>query len=143
MYTQLQGMRSLVSQLHIYLYLKRFISPVRGVIRITGVSITSSSFMAASPSFTLTGDTEDGPPETYNWTRNGAPITNNNSFSISIGVNGVTDPNAYDNSRYQSTLTVTGMLPGMYQYSVSNRATNTLTSSINIEGNYDQDIIMI
>ena len=98
--------------------------------------------MAASPSFTLAGDTEGGPPETYNWTRNGAPITNGGSFSISIGVNGVTDPSAYDNSRYRSTLTVTGRLPGMYQYSVSNRATsNTLTSNINIEGSYDQDII--
>ena len=96
--------------------------------------------MAASPSFTLAGDTEDGPPETYTWTRNGAPITNNNSFSISVGVNGVTAA-AYDLSRYRSTLTVTGTLPGMYQYSVSNRATTTLTSNINIEGNFDQDII--
>ena len=92
--------------------------------------------MAASPSFTLAGDTEGGPPENYTWTRNGVPITNNDSFSISIGVNGVTDPNAYDNSRYRSTLTVTGRLPGVYQYSVSNRATNnTLTSNITIEGN--------
>ena len=90
--------------------------------------------MAASPSFTLAGDTEGGPPETYTWTRNGATITNGGSFSISIGVNGVTDPSAYDNSRYRSTLTVTGRLPGVYQYSVSNRATpNTLTSNINIE----------
>ena len=118
------------------------ISPVQGVITGTVVNITSSSFMAASPSFTLVGDTEGGPPETYTWTRNGAPITNGGSFSISIGVNGVTDPSAYDNSRYRSTLTVTGTLPGVYQYSVSNRGTtNTLTSSINIEGNYDQDII--
>ena len=101
------------------------------------MDITSSSFIAASPSFTLAGDTEGGPPETYTWTRNGAPITNNDSFSISIGVNGATDKNAYVNSRYRSTLTVTGTLPGMYQYSVSNRATNnTLTSNINIEGQY-------
>ena len=92
--------------------------------------------MAASPSFTLAGDTEGGPPETYTWTRNGVSITNNDSLSISIGVNGVTDPSAYDNSRYRSTLTVTGRLPGVYQYSVSNRATpNTLISNINIEGN--------
>ena len=102
--------------------------------------------MASSPSFTLAGDTEGGPPETYTWTRNGEPITNGGSFNISIGVNGVTDPSAYNNSRYRSTLTVTGWLPGVYQYSVSNRAThNTLTSNINIEGmysylqcNYDQ-----
>ena len=92
--------------------------------------------MAASPSFTLAGDTEGGPPEIYTWTRNGAPIINGGSFSISIGVNNVTDPSAYDKSRYRSTLTVTGRLPGVYQYSVSNRATpNTLTSIINIEGN--------
>ena len=91
--------------------------------------------MTASPSFTLAGDTEEGPPETYTWTRNGALITNGGSFSISIGVNGVIEPAAYENSRYQSTLTVTGLLPGVYQYSVSNRATpNTLTSNINIEG---------
>ena len=112
---------------------------MQGVITGTVVNITSSSFMAASPSFTLAGDTEGGPPETYTWTRNGAPITNGGSFSISIGVNGVTDPSAYDNSRYRSTLTVTGRLPGVYQYSVSNRATsNTLTSSINIEGDKDK-----
>ena len=92
--------------------------------------------MAASPSFTLAGDTEGGPPETYFWTRNGTPIIDGGSFSISIGVNGMTDPIAYDNSRYRSTLTVTGTLPGVYQYSVSNRATsNNLTSKIvNIEG---------
>ena len=91
-------------------------------------------FLAASPSFTLAGDTEGGPPETSTWTRNGAPITNGGSFSISIGVNNVTDPSAYDKSRYQSTLTVTGILPGVYQYSVSNRATPTLTSNITVEG---------
>ena len=98
--------------------------------------------MAASPSFTLAGDTEGGPPENYTWTRNGAPITNGGSFSISIGVNNVTDPSAYDRSRYRSTLTVTGILPGVYQYSVSNRATpNTLTSNINIEGYTIDDLI--
>ena len=88
--------------------------------------------MAASPSFTLAGDTEGGPPENYTWTRNDAPITNNDSFSISIGVKNITDPDTYTNSRYRSTLTVTGRLPGVYQYSVSNRATNILTSDTNI-----------
>ena len=91
--------------------------------------------MATPPSFTLAGDTEEGPPETYTWTRNGAPISNGGSFSISIGVNGMTDPSAYENNCYRSTLTVTGILPGVYQYSVSNRATsNTLISNVTIEG---------
>ena len=116
--------------------MKWFVSPVHdGVITRPVVNITSSSFMAASPSFTLAGDTEGGPPENYTWTRNGAPVTNGGSFNISIGVNNETDPSAYDLSRYRSTLTVTGRLPGVYRYSVSNRATsNTLISNINIEG---------
>ena len=111
---------------------------VRGAITRPVVSIISSSFNAAPPNFTLAGDTEGGPPENYNWTRNGALITNNDSFSISIGVNDVNNQTSYDKSRYRSTLTVTGTLPGVYQYSVSNRATpNTLTSNINIgKGQY-------
>jgi hypothetical protein len=42
---------------------------------------------------------------------------------------------AYLASLYRSTLTVTGVFPGVYQYSVSNRATTTpSTASFNIEG---------
>ena len=93
----------------------------------------SLSCMNGSLIFTVVGDTEGGPPETYTWTRNGANITDGDPFSISIGVNGVTDPRAYYNSRYRSTLTVTGRLPGVYQYSVSNRATNnTLTANVSL-----------
>ena len=42
---------------------------------------------------------------------------------------------AFEQTFYRSTLTVTGNLPGVYQYSVINRATPDLvTDSINMEG---------
>ena len=50
-------------------------------------------------------------------------------------------PAGYQNSRYRSTLTVTGRLPGVYQYSVTNRATSGMvTDTVTIESKY---IIML
>ena len=100
--------------------------------------------MADPPSFTLLGDTRWGPPEINNWTRNGEFISDNDSYSISLAVNEVNRidvfEDAFDNrvlvqSRYRSTLTVTGNLPGVYVYSVINRAMSTpRTASFTIEG---------
>jgi hypothetical protein len=100
--------------------------------------------MAATPTFTLVGETSGGPPTTYTWTRDGVEITNSSSDSISLSLNTVpmepdTPENriAYLGSLYRSTLTVTGIFPGVYQYSASNRATATpSTESFNIEGMY-------
>ncbi len=99
-------------------------------------------FTGSNPTFTLIGDTTRGPPETYTWTIDNAVISDGGPYSISIAVNAVlTDiPNqvnevAYMESRYRSTLVVTGALPGVYQYSVNNRAmTNARFDSITIEG---------
>ena len=102
-----------------------------------------SSFIGSSPTFTLLGDTENGPPVTYFWTRDGAEITQNSSFSVSIRVNAeLTDqPNsanmaAYSLSQYRSTLTVSGYFPGVYRYSVNNRAMSSalLSNLFTIEG---------
>jgi hypothetical protein len=99
--------------------------------------------MATTPTFTLVGETSGGPPTTHTWTRDGVEITNSSSVSISLSLNTVpmeppTAENAaaYLASLYRSTLTVTGgVFPGVYQYSVSNRATTTpSTASFNIEG---------
>ena len=102
--------------------------------------------MADLPSFTLIGDTTGGPPETSTWTRNGVTISDSGSYSISLTVPGVTSsgtPFLVDNSqifqqsRYRSTLTVTGNLPGVYVYSVINRAmfrSAPRTASFTIEG---------
>ena len=87
------------------------------------------------PTFTLRGDTQGGPPTTYTWTRNGAVITANSSYSISIAV---TSDNGLNRqlAGYTSTLVVTGHLPGVYEYTISNRAmTTTRADSISIEGN--------
>ena len=102
----------------------------RGAISSNQVSLTS--FQSDPPSFTLLAATSGGPPTTYTWTRNGLVITNSASYSISIQVE---RSNAgFQNSRYRSTLTVTGRLPGVYQYSVTNRAASGMvTGTFTIE----------
>ena len=112
--------------------------PGHGAITANQVSIiTPSSFLSDPLIFTLCGATIGGPPTTYTWTRNGQVITNNASYSISIQVE--RSPAGFQNSRYRSTLTVTGRLPGVYQYSVTNRATSGMvTDTFTIESeNYD------
>ena len=91
-------------------------------------ALFNSSFLTDPPTFTLTGNTTGGPPTTYTWTRNGAAITANSTFSISIAVNG-NERQDFQESRYISTLTVTGRQPGDYQYSTTNRAISGIVSS--------------
>ena len=106
-----------------------------GAISGNHVSLTSSSFLSDPPTFTLLGATSGGTPTTYTWTRNGQVITNSVSYSISIQVERSTA--GFQNSRYRSTLTVTGRLPGVYQYSVTNRATSGMvTGTFTIESKY-------
>ncbi len=94
--------------------------------------------MATPPTFTLYGNTSGGPPVEYTWTRNGAVITNNDSYSISIGINfnaGRFTIQILSNAFYRSTLIVTGVLPGVYQYSVNNKATpSSMNGNFNMEG---------
>ena len=101
--------------------------------------------IADPSSFTLISDTRGGPPEISFWTRNGEVISDNDSYSISLAVNEVDTVNVFNKtvfnnvvlqqSRYRSTLTVTGNLPGVYVYSVINRAMSTpRTASFTIEG---------
>ena len=97
-------------------------------------------FTANPPEFSLRADTSGGPPEEYFWTRNGERISDDDTFDIILIV--VTTlpasqprQDALGNSRYNNTLIVRGNLPGLYEYTVRNRATPTMVaSSINIEG---------
>ena len=89
----------------------------------------SSFFLTDPPTFTLIGETSGGPPTTYTWTRNGALINDGGPFSISLSLN-ESNPRRFRDSLYVSTLTVTGRYPGVYEYSVTNRA-NTLSVPIN------------
>ncbi len=110
-----------------------------GAITQSTVTLRSPSFMATPSTFILYGDTGGGPPVEYTWTRNGVVITNNSFYSVSIWINRgrfrfVTNY-VLSNALYRSKLIVTGVLPGVYQYSVNNRATPTsVDSDINIEG---------
>ena len=100
--------------------------------------------MAGPPSFTLIGDTRGGPPVTSTWTRNGIEISDGGSYNISLAVNEVNRIDVFEDdfdnrilvqSRYRSTLTVTGSLPGVYVFSVINRAMSApRTASFTIEG---------
>ena len=105
----------------------------RGAISANQVSLISpSSFLSDPLTFILLGATSGGPPTTYTWTRNGQVITNSASYSTSIQVELSTA--GFQNSRYRSTLSVTGRLPGVYQYSVTNRATSGMvTDTFTIE----------
>ena len=106
----------------------------RGVVKLDEVFLFSSSFMSDPPTFTLFGNTSGGPPTTYTWTRNGQVITNNASYTIAIQVNQGAGAH-FAHSLYRSTLTVTGVLPGVYQYSVTNRASSGMvTNQFMIEG---------
>ena len=100
--------------------------------------------MADPPSFTLIDDTMGGPPVTNTWTRNGEVISDGGSYSISLAVNEVNridvfmddfDDKILRQTHYRSTLTVTANLPGVYVYSVINRAmSEPRTASFTIEG---------
>ena len=95
-----------------------------GAISTNVVSLSSSSLTSDPPTFTLVSDT-GGPPTTYTWTRDDQVITNSASYNISLQLN-LDSADVFRESLYRSTLTVTGVLPGVYQYSVTNRATSGL-----------------
>ena len=91
-----------------------------------------SSFESSPPVFTLVGNTIGGPPTTYSWRRNGQEITNNGSYNISLMLD---DSQPLHQVHYTSTLNVTGYLPGVYEYSVINRAmTSPLIGNFSVEG---------
>ena len=95
--------------------------PQNVVLSLASMSPSPHFCLIPQPSFCLVL-----PPTTYTWTRNGQVITNSASYGISIQVD--RSPDGFQNSRYRSTLTVTGRLPGVYQYSVTNRATSGMVT---------------
>ena len=113
-----------------------------GVITDNNAAIVTlaSTFTGNSPEFSLRADTSGGPPVEYFWTRNGEPISDDDTFDIAIDVSNTRFgsqplPDTLRSAPYNSTLVVRGNLPGVYQYTVGNRATPTMvTSSVNIEG---------
>ena len=100
------------------------------------VSLSSSSFLTDPPTFTLVGETSGGSPELSFWTKDKRVINDSSPFSISLSLN----ESRFKDSLYVSTLSVTGRYPGVYRYTVTNRATvipeinSLLTDNITIEG---------
>ena len=114
-----------------------------GVITENNVAIvdSTSTFTGNPPEFSLRADTSGGPPVEYFWTRNGERISDDDTFDIALDVTNTrsfgSEPAVTDlqSARYNSTLVVRDNLPGVYQYTVGNRATSPMvTSSFNIEG---------
>ena len=110
----------------------------QGAISSNTVLLQTSSFQSNPPTFTLRGMTRGGPPTTYTWMRNGEVITDGGPYSISIAVTLMYNLQTRINASYTSTLVVTGTFPGVYKYTVSNRAMtiSTLTNCIDIEGRF-------
>ena len=110
------------------------------------MALANSTFL--DNNFSLHGDTSGGPPEISIWRRNGREISDGGAYSITIGVNYVFSNlptpmtrTVNQESRYRSTLVVTGDLPGVYEYSVTNRVTNDMVvDTFIIEGIHDMHI---
>ena len=103
---------------------------------------SGSRFTGSNPTFTLEARTSGGPPTTSTWTRDGVEITSGILLALDT-VPQIPETNdnidAYLNSRYISTLVVTGVSPGVYQYSASNRAmARPRNDNLAIEGTYMQ-----
>ena len=112
-----------------------------GKINTNTVSQVDRSDIMPNISFILTGDTKGGPPVINSWSRDGNLISNGGGYHISLKVNEVDTLDVESvsqvlrNCHYRSTLTVTGYLPGLYEYSVQNKAMNkALTANYAIQG---------
>ena len=106
-----------------------------GALTSNTVQLQTSSFQSDPPTFTLSGATRGGPPTSYTWTRDGEVLSNSETYSISIAVTSGDILSNRLNTAYGSTLVVTGNLSGVYEYTVSNRATTSpLSDTFLIQG---------
>ena len=101
-----------------------------GAITSSSLNLQSTSFRSDPPSFTLVASTVGGPPIPRFWRRNGVIATSSNpAFEVTFGVTAETEQNRI-NAGYTSTLTVTGNLPGEYNYAFTNQASGNLRDDV-------------
>ena len=81
-----------------------------------------------TPKFTLTCISTGGPVTTFSWRRDGALVTNNNSYNVAPQK--VTDT---EDGTYTHILTVTGRHPGQYECSVANNRPSMDTGNLTVE----------
>ena len=91
-----------------------------------GVTFTvDSDLNGASPQFTLTCISTDGPATTVAWTRD--------SDTVTEGTETVLDDRV--TAQYTHTLTVTGRLGGLYTCTVANDKPSEVSAQLNVQGN--------
>ena len=83
---------------------------------------------APTPKFTVTCISTGGPVTTFSWRRNGALVTNNNSYNVAP--QRVADA---ERGIYAHILTVTGRYPGQYECSVTNNRISMETGNLTVE----------
>ena len=100
-----------------------------GILAVTSLQFQLTTDMnAPTPTFTLTCISTGGPVTTFSWRRDGALVTNNNSYNIAP--QRVIDA---ENGSYTHILTVTGRRPGQYECSVTNNRTFMETRNLTVE----------
>lgn len=109
-----------------------------GKITSSEVSLNESRFSNIPQSFILTGVTRGGPPTIHLWKRDGLEIDfRKPEFRSSLVGRTLLMGNQYIDTIYVSTLVVTGIFPGTYQYSAKNRAwRDSIVDEYTIEGMY-------
>ena len=97
-----------------------------GNITIPGMMLftVESDLSGESPQFTFTFISTGGPATTVTWRRDSV-----------IYVGGVSVLDDTVTAHYTHTLTVTGTLPGHYEYTVSNDKPSTATINFTVQGN--------
>ena len=83
-----------------------------------------SDLNGASPQFTLTCISTGGPATTVTWTRDSVTVTDGTETVLD-------DP---ETAQYNHTLTVTGLLPGVYTCTVENDKPSSDSASITVQG---------
>ena len=103
---------------------------ILGIVTIPGnMKFTvDSDVNGASPQFTLTCTSTDGPATTVTWTRDSVTVTEGNETVLD---NRTT-------SQYTHTLTVTVRLGGLYTCTVANNRPSKASAELNVQGTYCQ-----
>ena len=85
-------------------------------------AVTFSDLSGASPRFTLTCISTDGPATTVTWTRDSEMLTGSTVLNDAV------------TAKYTHTLTVTGRLGGLYTCTVANAISSVDSATFTVQG---------
>ena len=95
-----------------------------GDITVSETVTITSDLNGANPQFTLTCISTGGPATTVTWTRDSVNVTEGNETVLDDPVT----------AQYTHTLTVTGLLPGLYTCTVENDKPSNDSANITVQG---------